>query len=85
MSTESVEPVGIVERIGTQERESKMENNMKNLEMQYVLKIALSHVRAGDDASALKVSENLIDAPECARRRLTWLHSLVAFDEAARA
>lgn len=50
--------------------------------MEQVIKIALSHIRAGDNAMALKVSENLMDAPENHKARLNWLHSLAAFDMA---
>lgn len=50
--------------------------------MEQVLRIAVAHIRAGDDELAARVSENLADAPEDRRARLNWLHSLVAFDEA---
>lgn len=53
--------------------------------MEQVIKIALSHLRAGDEDLAYKVGQNLADSPENKQEWLTWAWSLIAFDAAARA
>lgn len=50
--------------------------------MEQVLKVAFSHLRAGDEAMAFKVGSNLADSPEGKREWLNWAYSLIAFDEA---